>query len=376
VRQTPTHDQEDRTVPRSFRVTCVWGICLCGSVLGASAAGAQSLLDRPPNLSSNWVGTSGTLYFNFVHRFTASQAPERKVSNVPTFVIGLGLPARTLLGAHYATNSQLAPRYPNEWEFFVRHAAFVQANGAPADVAGQVGYNLAAEGVDGEVSVARRDGPLRVLLVARIMSDPFVAGQTRFAAGGGATLRLGRYVALAGDAVSLLNRTDSEKPAWSAGLHLALPHTPHTLSLQATNTNAGTLQGASRGEDQLRYGFEFTVPLTLRRWFGGGGPAPVPASPPSSDTPPVSPEAGGGAVVSAGMQGFAYTPARIEIAAGTTVEWKNQDPMAHTVTATDGSFDSGSIEPGATWRRRFDTPGTYSFVCTPHPFMRGTVVVR
>jgi plastocyanin len=362
-------------VPRSFRATCLLVIWMLGALLTATGGAAQSLLDRPPNLSGNWVGTSGTMYFNFLHRFTASPAPERKVGNVPTFVLGIGLPARTMLGAHYATNSRLAPRYPNEWEFFVRHAPFVQANGAPLDVGGQVGYNLAAEGVDGEVSLARREGRLRMLMVARIMSDPHVAGQTRFAGGAGATLRLGRYVALAADAASLLNREESERAAWSAGLHLALPHTPHTLSLQAANTNAATLQGASRGEDQVRYGFEFTVPLTLRRWFGGGAPPPeqappAPAAVPAPGAPP------GDAVFSAGIQGFAYTPARIEIAAGTTIEWKNQDPVAHTVTATDGSFDSGSIESGATWRHRFDTPGTYSFVCTPHPFMRGSVVVR
>jgi plastocyanin len=58
------------------------------------------------------------------------------------------------------------------------------------------------------------------------------------------------------------------------------------------------------------------------------------------------------------------------------VEWKNDDPLAHTVTADDGSWDSGLIQPGATWRRTFDRPGTYPFHCTPHPFMKGVVVVR
>jgi plastocyanin len=337
------------------------------------AASAQSLLDRPPNLSGDWVGVSGTLYFNFLHRFSTSPAPERKVANVPTFAIAAGLPARTLVGAHYATNSQLAPRYPNEWEFFVRHSPFSQAAGAPLDMAAQVGYNLASEGVDGEVSVARREGPVRVMLVGRILADPFVAGQTRFAGGAGATLRLGRYVALAGDAASIFNPLDDERLAWSAGLHLALPHTPHTLSLHAANTNAATLQGASRGEDEVRYGFEFTVPLTLRRWFGGTAPAPAPAS---HAAPAAAVRGGAGEVVGAGIRGFAFTPGRLEVAVGTTIEWKNDDPVAHTVTADDGSFDSGSIESGAIWRHSFDTPGTYTFTCAPHPFMKGSVVVR
>ena len=58
------------------------------------------------------------------------------------------------------------------------------------------------------------------------------------------------------------------------------------------------------------------------------------------------------------------------------MEWTNRDQVPHTVTARDGSFDSGIIQPGATWRHRFDRPGSYDFYCAPHPFMRGTLVVR
>ncbi|HEX8276567.1 MAG TPA: cupredoxin family copper-binding protein [Longimicrobiaceae bacterium] len=363
------------------------GLCALATA-GPGRAEAQSLLDRPPNMSANWVGRSGTLYFNFMHRFTASSSPERKVSNTPTFTVAAGLPARTLVGAHYATNSTLAPRYPNEWEFFARNQPLSQDQGAPLDVAGQVGYNLSADGVDGELSVARRQGPLRLIAAGRLMSDPFEEGNPRFAAAGGATLRMGRWWAVAADVASLLDRREGEQVAWSAGLHLAIPQTPHTLSIQATNTYTTTLQGVSRGGDQVRYGFEFTIPLTLQRWFGSGGSAAaaVPAAEAGAAVPgaaaavapmPSAPMPEDAArLVRAGMRGFAYTPGRIEVAAGTTVEWKNEDPMAHTVTAADGSWDSGLIQPGASWRRVFDTPGTYSFACTPHPFMKGTVVVR
>jgi len=126
-------------------------------------ARAQTVLDRTPNLSGGWVGASGVLHFNFLHRFSISSAPERKVTNTPTFLLAAGLPARTLLGVHYATNSELSPRYPNEWEFFGRVAAFVQASGAPIDASAQLGYNLAAQGFDGEASLARRQGPVRIL---------------------------------------------------------------------------------------------------------------------------------------------------------------------------------------------------------------------
>src|SRR5256885_4957965 len=50
----------------------------------------QSLLERPPNLSGEWTGAPGTLYFHFIHRFSTSGAPQRKVSNVPTFLLGAG----------------------------------------------------------------------------------------------------------------------------------------------------------------------------------------------------------------------------------------------------------------------------------------------
>jgi plastocyanin len=398
----------------------------CALVAGAvfaRAAGAQSLLDRPPNLSGNWVGSPGSLYFNFIHRFRASDAPQRKVSSFPTFLVAAGLPYRLLVGFNYATNSDLAPRYPNEWEFFARHHLLRQDEGAPLDVGGQVAYNLAAEGFDGEVSVARRIGRVRVLGAGRVLSSPVAGGKTRFAFGGGGTLRLTRYVAVAGDVAQVVNEDGTdERAAWSAGVHIAIPYTPHSLSLQATNTNVGTLQGISRGGDIVRYGFEFTVPLTLRRWFGRPTAPDVAATPPRTDTvyvstrdsvarapgaaradtvrvdtpraaparpdttPPAPPAAGRTparrmpatrpAVVNVVLRNTAFVPGRIQITAGTTVVWRNDDQLIHSVTATDKSFDSGLLQPGKTYRRTFDKPGRYPYYCLPHPFMKGVVVVR
>ena len=344
--------------------------------LPMSAGSAQSLLDRPPNISGDWVGRPGTIQFNFIHRFVRSPAPERKVSNFPTFAVGVGLSRRFMVGFHYATNSTLTPRYPNEWEFLVRHMALSQDDGAPFDLAGQVGYNLSAKGTDGEVSLARRMGPLRAIAVGRVLSDPYSKGDIRGAVGGGFTFRLLRHLALAADAATVLDRNDGrgEKVAWSAGLHVALPNTPHTLSLQVTNTNTATLQGLSVGSAQRRYGFEFTIPITLARFFGRNG-APAGSGPAQPATPSAQIPAGG-KVEEAGIRGMAFTPARIEIEAGTTVTWKNNDPLAHSVTAADRSFDSGLIQPGATWSYTFSKAGTYDFSCTPHPFMKGVVVVK
>jgi plastocyanin len=76
------------------------------------------------------------------------------------------------------------------------------------------------------------------------------------------------------------------------------------------------------------------------------------------------------------MRTMTFSPKRLEIAAGTTVIWTNNDQLVHTVTADDGSWDSGAIEPGKTWTHTFTQPGEYSFHCTPHPFMKALIVVR
>ena len=320
----------------------------------SNGVAAQSVLERTPNLSGGWLGSTGTLQFNFTHRFSVSPAPLRNVDNSPTFLLSYRLPGPLLLGANYATSSDVAPSFPNEWEVFARYARFGGAL--------QLGYNQAARSADGEVTVGRTMGPVRLLAVGRYLSDGYASDTTRYAIGGGATLRLHRWVALAGDFATLLDRRPGEKAAWGAALQLAIPYSPHTFSLQVTNTNTATLQGVSRGLDKVRGGFEFTIPFTLSRYFGRRAKS-----------------AGGGAGVTGTaveMRQMAFAPQRIEVAAGTTVEWTNRDQVEHSVTADDGSWDSGPIAPGGTWRHTFDTPGTYAVHCTPHPFMKAEIDVR
>ncbi|HEX6600798.1 MAG TPA: cupredoxin family copper-binding protein [Gemmatimonadaceae bacterium] len=336
---------------------------LAGAGLLAREVGAQSLLDRPDNVSADWVGNSGTLYFNFIHRFSSSPPPERKVSNFPTFLIAAGVASRALVGVNYATNSALVPRYPNEYELFARYKLWQQDDGRPLDVGGSVDYNVSVRGVDGELSVARREGPLRLVAVGRVLADTLQGGAAHFAIGGGGTFRLFRYIALAGDAARMT--IEGARVVWSAGVHIALPNTPHTLSIHASNANTATLQGLSRGGGVRRYGFEFTIPLTLSRFFHPMAAAPAPAA-----------EAATPRTVNARIDGLAFVPSRIEIVAGTTVQWKNNDPLIHTVTATDSSFASPQFGLDGTYRHTFTTPGTYAYYCTLHPNMKATVVVK
>jgi len=309
-------------------------------------------------LSGGWLGAPGTLQFNFVHRFGVGDAPLRKVTNSPTFLLSYQLPLPLLIGFNYATSSDIAAAFPNEWEVFARYGR--------SGVALQAGYNQAAASGDAELTAARAFGPLRAMAVGRVLSNGYHSDTTRYAVGGGAVLRLNRWFALAGDVTTLLDRRASEKAAWGAGLQIAIPYSPHSLSIQVTNTNTATLQGASRGIDRVRGGFEFTIPFTLGRYFGRRGKTAA--------------NTGGGEgaanATRAEMRAMSFAPKRLEIAAGTTVTWTNNDQLVHTVTADDGSWDSGPIEPGNSWSHTFSQPGEFAFHCTPHPFMRAVVVVR
>lgn len=82
--------------------------------------------------------------------------------------------------------------------------------------------------------------------------------------------------------------------------------------------------------------------------------------------------AGGDAVA---IVDFNYEPADLEVAAGTTVTFTNEDGFAHTVTAKDKSFDSGNMDEGASFDHTFEEPGTYDYLCAIHNSMTGTVTV-
>ena len=230
----------DRMVHRWGRLAVGALAVFAGAALRPAPLQAQDLLDRTPNLSGGWVSHAGMVHFNFLHRFTSSDAPERKVTSAPTFLLAAGLPGRLLAGFHYATNSTLAPNYPNEWEFFGRFGALRQTDGAPVDLSGQADYNLASDGPDAEVSAARREGPVRVLAAVRVLSPLDDEDGARVALAGGATLHLTRDVAIAADVGSLTERRPEEDPAWGVALQLAIPHSPHTFSLQVGNTNTAT----------------------------------------------------------------------------------------------------------------------------------------
>lgn len=76
------------------------------------------------------------------------------------------------------------------------------------------------------------------------------------------------------------------------------------------------------------------------------------------------------------IKNMSFSPKVITIPVGATVHWNNNDGVAHTVTADDGSFDSGSIAGKASFTHLFATAGTYKYHCSIHSGMAGTVIVR
>jgi len=108
---------------------------------------------------------------------------------------------------------------------------------------------------------------------------------------------------------------------------------------------------------------------------GTDGRAPPPAEPPPEDPAPTAPPT---AAPPGDVTIFdnGYTPLRKTISTGTTLVWSNTGALPHTVTDRNGSFDSGFVMAGQTYRRTFNTPGSYSYFCTIHPGMTGSITVN
>jgi plastocyanin len=92
-------------------------------------------------------------------------------------------------------------------------------------------------------------------------------------------------------------------------------------------------------------------------------PAPSVATPAAADT-------------SVNIKDFAFAPTATTVTVGTTVHWKNLDGEPHTVRSTDATFASNALDQNDSYSVKFDKPGTYKYVCSIHPQMVGTIVVK
>ncbi len=406
--------------------------------LSTTVLAAQPLTERTPGLEGTWVTPPHSLYFQFSHRFEVAGRDvdiadifgDGKVVNYPTFAMSYGLTEGAHLGFRYSSNSLLAGE-ANEWQPFFKVTPLRDLAGGRLSVGLLGAWNAASSSFDGELSAQGDLGPLTLIAAARGFSDPFdrpeAEKEAELAFAGGAVLALNRYLSLSADYANMVTQPDAQI-AWSAGLNLAIPHTPHTLGLFATNVVSGTLQGLSVGLDgSVFWGFEFTIPFTGARWRqvfshppdrpampvaaaatgatpGAPAVAPAPSPRPAEPGEPAQPERAAAEETPAPMSEQSAAPAEaspsetapdearpvVEIAIaelefgeaelrvtpGTTVRWVNRDPFPHTATAVDGSWSSPLLEKDGVFELTFDDPGRYEYMCAPHPFMKAAIVVE
>jgi plastocyanin len=76
------------------------------------------------------------------------------------------------------------------------------------------------------------------------------------------------------------------------------------------------------------------------------------------------------------LKDFHFSPMSLTVPAGATVIWRNLDEEPHTVVSDAGLFRSGGLDQNDSFTFKFDKPGTYKFICSIHPQMQGTIVVK
>ena len=344
-------------------------IALALSLVAASSLQAQSLLYRSPNLGGDWVVDPGVVQFNFIHRFYVSPGPSHTVINSPTFTFATGLGRGLGVGFRLATKSAITTgSTSNEGEAFARWRMLGGAEGGEGlAVALTPAYNFKAKSVDGELAADYTRGPITVQGAVRELGKAFGASRAQTALAGGAVLRLNQYVALSGDYARLLGGDTAA--AWSAAIQVQIPGSPHTFALEVSNVTANTIQSSSRGlrggPPSRLYGFEFTIPLHLSRfaaWFHG--------------TSGLATGVSGPAAATVAIASLHFGSDTVRVTAGQVVRWVNRDPLDHSVTFEVDGPASGPVPAKGSYAVRFDRPGTYPYHCTPHPFMKGVVIVQ
>jgi len=101
----------------------------------------------------------------------------------------------------------------------------------------------------------------------------------------------------------------------------------------------------------------------------------VPATPPVAAAAGSAPTAKKSASASVTMGDLFFSPSSVTVAVGDTVTWRNTGQAPHNATADDGSFKTPTLNNGQSASETFNQAGTFSYICTIHPNMKGTVRV-
>ena len=104
-----------------------------------------------------------------------------------------------------------------------------------------------------------------------------------------------------------------------------------------------------------------------------------PPPPPQTVAGPSGPVADGVSTINIGANNveYSYGPARTRVKTGTKVTFTNVGDVPHTATAfQNGNWDTGVLEKGQSKTLTFSEPGNYFYICAPHPWMYGQVIVE
>jgi plastocyanin len=84
----------------------------------------------------------------------------------------------------------------------------------------------------------------------------------------------------------------------------------------------------------------------------------------------------GARIRSVTIENMQFSPAALSVHRGDRIVWANKDLFPHTVTASNKAFDSGSIAAGGSWTYVANKAGEFSYGCTFHPTMKGSLKVQ
>lgn len=76
------------------------------------------------------------------------------------------------------------------------------------------------------------------------------------------------------------------------------------------------------------------------------------------------------------ISNYTFKPARLVVSPGTKIVWTNLDGDPHTVSSTKGIFASDALDTNSHYAHVFKQTGTFPYICSIHPFMHGTVIVK
>ena len=77
------------------------------------------------------------------------------------------------------------------------------------------------------------------------------------------------------------------------------------------------------------------------------------------------------------IDGMQFQPPTLTVHRGDTIIWRNRDFFPHNVTASNGAFKSGDIAAnGGSWKYQAGRQGEFPYICTIHPTMKGTLIVK